>query len=162
MTKKIFAIAALAFLLVGCAAREEFQLPTDGPIPDTKNPEIMGEENPNSENIPNETNASAAEDVKVIGSCNSMETHSACIDYIGSVWTWQTIELSCNKDEGMVASREACPTGSVGGCRVGAGAATELITRFYNSGPEALEPESVQYAAAACSAALGSSWVSGN
>ncbi len=156
MTKKIFAIAALAFLLVGCGAREE--TPIAGTI---KTPEITGEANSNSENIPNETNASAAKDIKVIGSCNSMKTHSACIDYIGSVWTWQTIELSC-KDEGMVASKEACPTGSVGGCRVGAGAATEMITRFYNSGPEALEPESVQYAAAACSAALGSSWVSGN
>lgn len=159
MTKKILAIAALTLLLVGCTTGEDSSDMSEQDLNDlglslgeSVEPEELLTSEEDSEFISRD----------VVGSCNSIDAHSACIDYIGSFWTQQIITLGCSSEEGMTFSKDACPTGSVGGCRIGGGNDNEMITWFYPFGGEPTEAETVQYAAAACNASLGASWVGAN
>ncbi|MFH0834446.1 MAG: hypothetical protein V2A63_03595 [Patescibacteria group bacterium] len=156
MTKKFFAIAALTFLLVGCTTN-----------PDSSNVSDEQPLTPEESVAPTADTPTTADSNfvrgEVVGSCGSIETHSACIDYIGSMWTPQVAELGCSSGEGMVFSKDACPvTDAIGGCRIGAGSSNEMITWFYDIGAEPVDPETVQYAAASCNATPNASWVGAN
>ncbi len=165
MTKKIFAIATTALLLVGCTPSE------NATTEDVENIEELTEI---SETIDNLSGTTPLEEVvgelsepeendgTVIGSCNAIETHSTCIDYVGSFWAWEIIQLGCSAEEGMFASRDACPNGSVGGCQLNGGTANEMITWFYDFGGEPIDGENVQFSAMACNATLGASWIGAN
>ena len=156
MTKKFLAFVAAAFLLAGCAPSEEIQtnIDLDTDVEDLPSVEEV-------EEVIEDIYTPEENDGEVIGSCNVIGQSSTCIDYIGSVWTWQIIELGCT-GEGMTPSHDACPTGSIGGCQVGAGTTSEMITWFYNYGGDPVDAETEPYAAGACNATLGAQWTAGN
>jgi len=89
-------------------------------------------------------------DGKVRGSCSVIDKNS-CLDYIGSFWTKEQMELNC-KGTGIL-SLETCPYSEVGGCRVGANTVSENVVWSY------LSQEEASYQAKSCNAIPISSWV---
>jgi hypothetical protein len=89
-------------------------------------------------------------DGKVRGSCSVIDQNT-CLDYIGSIWTKQQMELNCQGSG--VFSLETCPYSTVGGCRTGEGTISETIVWSY------LSQEEASYQAKACNALPVASWV---
>ncbi|MFA6458193.1 MAG: hypothetical protein WCV72_02265 [Patescibacteria group bacterium] len=158
MTKKIFVLAALTLLLAGCSTNQDMGNTDELKLDDLG---LLEESiTPTTGDLPAPTTVpKSGSGNKVIGSCNSIEAHSACIDYIGSIWTSQVIAASCNSEQGMVFSPEACPADSVGGCQIGGGSDNEMVTWFYSFGAEPVGAGVVQYSAAACNATPGAVWI---
>ncbi len=95
---------------------------------------------------------------KLKGSCNSLPDNPVCIEYFGSFWTDQQMELNCS-DSG-VFSKEPCPTGMFGGCNTGAGLANDFVAWMYPS-PDAgaLGNEIAKAAQMACDGLVTSRWL---
>ena len=94
---------------------------------------------------------------KVRGSCNAITTGSQCVDYIGSMWTQQQMELNCKG--GGLFSLNSCPYSDVGGCRTGIGTLAEIVMWSYNSGGDPITPEVEPYTRMACNATASCQWV---
>jgi len=164
MNKKFFATMAIMFLFIGCSPAEDTIVEEIEEIEDIEEISAVVEdlaEVGSIEEVVEDIYQPEENNGKVVGSCNSIEAHSACIDYTGSFWTWQIIDLGCT-EEGMFASKNPCPVESIGGCRIGGGTASEMTTWFYGFGGEPIDPENEQYAMGACNATLGSSWTEQN
>jgi len=161
MTKKFFAIAAISLLLVGCSVKEDSTVEEVEAIEAAKDLATEFENATGLESVEEVVDDLLRTDEKnsgtIIGSCDVIAESSTCIEYSGSIWTWQIIELGCS-GEGMTPSRDVCPAGSVGGCRVGAGTASEMTTWLYDFGGEPIDAENEKYATAACNATLGAIW----
>lgn len=91
------------------------------------------------------------------GSCNFIDYGSRCIDYTGSLWTKEQIQLNCQR-VGTV-SLNACPYSDVGGCRSGAGTIAEVMIWGYSTGGQPLTGEVLEMTIGACNLVTGSSWV---
>lgn len=98
----------------------------------------------------------SGEDYTARGSCNLIAEGSTCVEYIGSMWTTSQARLNCSSASAF--STSACPRPALGGCRVGAGSATEIITWHYSYGGDPYT-EALPYAKGACNALPGGSWV---
>ncbi len=98
----------------------------------------------------------SGEDYTVKGSCNRIGDGSTCVEYVGSFWTKTQARLNCSSDEAF--STSPCPRPVIGGCRIGAGSATEVITWHYGYGGDPYT-EAAPYAAQACKSLPGGAWV---
>jgi len=94
---------------------------------------------------------------KARGSCNMIASGSQCLDYVGSMWTQQQMELNC-KGVGTF-SLNSCPYSDVGGCRTATGTLAENILWSYNQGGDPITPELKPYVQKACSAVASCKWV---
>lgn len=92
----------------------------------------------------------------VRGSCNVIDASSTCIDYIGSIWTDEQMELNC----GGVGtfSKNTCPYTELGGCRNTPQTISDDVIWFYSYGGEAFSVEDAYYAQMACDALEISQW----
>ena len=63
------------------------------------------------------------------GSCDSIESDSACVDFIGPFWS----ESYCT-EEGHFYSEYSCPQPTVGGCQFDKGGESEKIVWSYDYG----------------------------
>ena len=98
-----------------------------------------------------------AEDKKgVRGSCNQIPSKSACIDFIGSVFTEERMKLSC-AEGGFY--KTTCPHSELGGCQAAAGTMGESIIWSYDRGGQPLSEEEAEFAAKACNASPAARWV---
>jgi len=143
-TKNTIAVLLLLLpiILSGCDG-EETGLPEDEQISQEEVEEILAE--------------APADRAGVRGSCNVIADKSTCIDYVGSLWTDEQIELNC---QGVgVWSKNTCPYSEIGGCQVGAGTIAETIAWSYTTGGQPMPLEAVQYAAGACNATAMAKWV---
>jgi len=97
------------------------------------------------------------EDYQVRGSCNAIETHSTCVDYVGSYWeTSEYMKLNC---EGVgTFSEDSCPYSELGGCRATPGTMFETIAWSYGYGGQPISEEDAQYQAMACNALETGAW----
>jgi hypothetical protein len=95
---------------------------------------------------------------KVRGSCNVIAEKSTCVDYVGSFWD-QPEQKELNCDGVGVYSDNTCPYSDRGGCQMGGGTFTEVITWHYGSGGQAFTEEDIIYASGACNAIPGGKWV---
>ena len=93
---------------------------------------------------------------KVRGSCNFIEGQSACIDFIGEVYTEERMRLSCS---GGKFSLDACPYSDLGGCQATPGTVTESIVWSYNYGGQPISQEEAGMQAKACNALEIAKWV---
>jgi hypothetical protein len=134
---------------------EEIDLTDEPSSPDS------GEEvDPNEPTSPDSgEEISLSDDLKnrAKGSCNVISDGSTCVEYIGSWWTSTNAKNNCAGTG--VFSINACPRPSIGGCRIGAGSANEIVTWHYNYGGDPYTPELVPYASRACKALPGGQWV---
>lgn len=64
------------------------------------------------------------------GSCDAIAEASTCLEYYGSFWTETQMELNCSTSG--VFSTKPCPSESLGGCNIGNGGSTDMVTWFYN------------------------------
>jgi hypothetical protein len=97
-------------------------------------------------------------DYKVRGSCNVVAEKSTCIDYVGSLWDQpEQKELNCSNVG--VYSDNTCPYSELGGCQMGGGTFTEVITWHYGTGGQAFTAEDAYYAAQACNTLPMGTWV---
>ncbi len=94
---------------------------------------------------------------KIKGSCSAL-AESTCIDYIGSLWTEEQMKLNCSGD-GMTFSKNTCKYSELGGCNMGPGTITEIVTWHYKEGNAGFNEESVIYAAGACNALPIAKWI---
>ncbi|NCS72472.1 hypothetical protein CO057_00720 [Candidatus Uhrbacteria bacterium CG_4_9_14_0_2_um_filter_41_50] len=92
----------------------------------------------------------------VRGSCNIIDASSTCIDYIGSIWTDQQMELNCSSVGTF--SKNSCPYGELGGCLNTPGTISEDVIWFYPYGGEAFSVEDAYYARMVCDALDISNW----
>ncbi len=90
-------------------------------------------------------------------SCDAIDSSSTCLEYVGSFWTKQQMELNCS-DSGIFSTKP-CTEGMKGGCNVGAGTMTDMVTWFYLTGGGEINEESMKYAALACNANPLGRWV---
>jgi hypothetical protein len=97
----------------------------------------------------------SGEDYTVRGSCNAIGEGSTCVEYVGSFWTKENARLNCSSASAF--STSACPRPVLGGCRIGAGSATEIITWHYSYGGDPYT-EVIQYATMSCNALPGGQW----
>ena len=95
----------------------------------------------------------------VVASCNAIENSSTCVDYVGSIFTVDHARLSCS-DMGDFSTKP-CPTGTLGGCNVGNGIPSDLITWFYPEGAEAMNADELKNAQKSCEATPTARWISG-
>ncbi len=86
---------------------------------------------------------------KVKGSCN-FPAEGRCLDYIGSMWTRQQMELNC-QGAGVFATT-TCPYAELGGCRTTGGTISETILWTYDA-------EAIDYQRMACNALAMCEWV---
>lgn len=94
---------------------------------------------------------------KARGSCNMIATGSHCLDYVGSLWTRQQMELNC-KGVGTF-SLNSCPYSEVGGCRTAIDTISETVLWAYNQGADPITPEVEPYSKMACNATVSCKWV---
>jgi len=92
---------------------------------------------------------------QIRGSCDLIEMGSTCVEYYGSYWNNQTIELACS--EGIV-STGGCPAPNMGGCRIMPGSETDMITWHYDRGGDPFSEENILYASQACNSIPGGVW----
>ncbi|MFH1546124.1 MAG: hypothetical protein ABIE14_02005 [Patescibacteria group bacterium] len=136
-------ILPLLFILPGCGSGEDdFGLPDDD-VSYEEIAELL-------EEFPDDRKG-------VRGSCNTIDDQSACVDYIGSFWTDEQMDLNCGSVG--VRSKNTCPYSEIGGCQVGGGTITEIIVWSYTSGGQPMPLEAVQYASGACNATISAKWV---
>lgn len=157
MTRKIipflFLVGILSFVLSGCGENE---IILDIEQPD--NPEAMSlEELEEMGEALGDLLEEERESNKVMGSCNSIPSSSICVDYIGSFWTWEQIQLQCSGGN-MVPSKNACPYSDYGGCNTGAGQMIEMVSWFYKEGAGGYNEENKQYAIGVCNATMNAQW----
>jgi len=91
------------------------------------------------------------------GSCDLIAEASTCIEYIGSFWTDQQMRLHCESTG--IFSKDPCPSGMVGGCNIGEGVISDMITWFYLQGGGGITEVSLKHAENACNATMMSRWV---
>lgn len=91
------------------------------------------------------------------GSCNAIAEGSTCLEYVGSMWTEQQMRLNCS-DSGTF-SLEACPDDMAGGCNVGAGTISDMISWFYYRGDGEITPESLFSAQQVCNMNPMGKWI---
>ncbi len=92
------------------------------------------------------------------GSCNSIQESSTCIEYYGSFWTREVIELGCDESEGTFSTKP-CPSGMSGGCNTGVGTMADMVAWMYLTGGGEMTETSMKHAAMACSATMASRWI---
>ena len=97
------------------------------------------------------------DEYKVRGSCDTIASASHCLDYIGSFWTEQQMELNCGA--AGTFSKNTCPYSNNGGCQAGAGTITESVVWSYDYGGQPITGENVKYEAMACDANPLGKWV---
>jgi len=91
------------------------------------------------------------------GSCNAIIEGSTCIDYVGSMWTEQQMSLNC---EGAgIYSAKPCPDGMAGGCNIGLGTITDMVTWFYYTGGGEITPDSLFSAKEVCGMTPMARWI---
>ena len=100
----------------------------------------------------NKKNGSAAK-----GSCDAISQAATCIDYIGSMWTIDQMKNNCNSSGTF--STKPCPSGKAGGCNVGTGLQSDMVTWFYTNGVNGVTADSIKYMQAACNANPLGRWV---
>ena len=66
------------------------------------------------------------------GSCNSITESSVCMAYYGAFWSEAQMKLNCRG--AGVFSTNPCPRESVGGCNIGNGGPSDMVSWFYNTG----------------------------
>ena len=94
---------------------------------------------------------------RVRGSCNSIDDASTCIEYYGSFWTAEQIQLGC---EGVgTYSSGGCPDDMAGGCNTGFGTQADMVAWLYLRGGGEIDAESLKYAKMACDATMASKWI---
>ena len=91
------------------------------------------------------------------GSCDVITEGSTCIEYVGSFWTDQQMELNCQG--AGVFSKSPCPAGMAGGCNIGEGVPSDMITWFYLYGGGEITAESLDSAKKVCEATMMSRWL---
>lgn len=89
------------------------------------------------------------------GSCSYIAEGSTCVEYYGSYWNKETIQMTCG--DGVFSEGE-CPRPTVGGCRMISSPETDMITWHYDHGGDPFTEEVVVYAAQACNAVPGGTW----
>lgn len=92
-----------------------------------------------------------AEDTQgsVNGSCSFLP-ESRCMDYIGSFWTRQQMELNCQG--AGIFSTNTCPYPELGGCKTTGGTITEAVMWTYDA-------EGLIYQQGVCNANPMGEWV---
>ncbi|MBU1019099.1 MAG: hypothetical protein ABII07_00785 [Patescibacteria group bacterium] len=93
----------------------------------------------------------------VRGSCDMVGTDSHCVDYIGSFWTEEQMELNCQG--AGIYNTTTCPYSENGGCQATPGTMTETIIWSYQTGGNPISAEEAVYEAAACNSLQISQWV---
>jgi hypothetical protein len=124
-----------------------------------KSPDSGEEADPNEPTSPDSGDEiTLNEDLKnrAKGSCNLISEGSTCIEYIGSYWTKINARLNCSSAAAF--STTPCPRPALGGCNVGAGSATEIVTWHYGYGGDPYT-EVINYAASACNALPSAHWI---
>jgi hypothetical protein len=91
------------------------------------------------------------------GSCDMINDSSVCVTYAGSYWNEMNMKLQCG--EAGTFSKKACPSDSLGGCKMGSGTSAENIVWHYGRGGAPLSGEELAYTKKACSAIAGSAWI---
>lgn len=97
------------------------------------------------------------EEYKVRGSCNVIAEKSTCVDYVGSFWNDQQIDLNCGG--AGTYSTNTCPYSDRGGCVSAPGTMTEMVIWSYGHGGQPISVEEAGYQAQACNALPVSNWV---
>jgi hypothetical protein len=92
------------------------------------------------------------------GSCNAIAAKSTCVDYVGSFWTKEQMELNCQGPE-VVFNETTCPYSTLGGCAATPDTMTETIAWSYDYGGQPLSAEEAGYQAMACNTISISKWV---
>ncbi len=143
--KKLIALLILPIFLIlsGCNDVEESVLPEDEEIDLEAINEVFGE--------------MAEDKAGTRGSCNVVAEKSSCIDYVGSLWTEEQMQLNC-QDVGAWSSN-TCPYSEIGGCRVGVDLISEMIAWSYSTGGQPISAEEAKYAAGACNATPIGKWI---
>ncbi|HBR80770.1 MAG: hypothetical protein UX09_C0040G0007 [Candidatus Uhrbacteria bacterium GW2011_GWE2_45_35] len=94
---------------------------------------------------------------KVRGSCNMIDSESHCLDYIGSIWTEQQIQLNC--ENVGIFSLNTCPYSENGGCLSGRDTMVEAVIWSYPYGGQPITGEELKYESMACDALAAAEWV---
>lgn len=90
------------------------------------------------------------------GSCDVITEASTCLEYYGSFWTETQMKYNC--EGGGIFSLKPCVEGHLGGCNIGKGGPSDMVTWFYNIGGSPMG-DSLEYAQKACDATPMSNWV---
>lgn len=91
------------------------------------------------------------------GSCNAIKESSTCLEYVGSFWTKTQMQNNCS-DSGIFELK-TCPSGSIGGCNIGNGGPTDLVSWFYPTGGSPIDGDSLKYAKLACDSNPLGRWI---
>jgi hypothetical protein len=94
------------------------------------------------------------------GSCDAIAESSTCLEYVGDFWTVDQMRNNC-ADSG-VFSTKPCPTGSAGGCNLGNGTISDMITWFYLSGGGGITESSLKSAQQVCDMNPMGRWILAN
>ncbi len=98
------------------------------------------------------------EEYKIRGSCNAIDTHSTCVDYVGSYWGSDIEYMRLNCAGAGTFSENTCPYSELGGCRVAPDTIFETIAWSYDYGGQAISEEEAGYQAMACNALVTGQW----
>lgn len=121
---------------------EDNQGPDSGEDADNQGPD-SGEETTLNEDLKN----------RAKGSCDAISEGSTCIEYIGSFWAGNNAKLNCSSS----FFTKPCPRPALGGCRISAETANEIVTWHYDYGGDPYT-EVKDMAAKSCTA-IGGQWV---
>lgn len=104
---------------------------------------------------PEEPGPGSGDEADVVGSCNTIDDASICVDYIGSFWTTPALEAANCDGVGVYKKGVPCPQPTSGACQVSAGTDYESLIWYYPYGGDPFVGDLIGYAAGTCNASGG-------
>lgn len=90
-------------------------------------------------------------------SCNNIDNESTCMEYIGDIWTDELMKTSCKEANSL--SNESCANDFAGGCSIGAGTTSEMITWYYLRGKGEISTPSLNNLEKICNMNPKGKWI---
>ncbi len=154
--KKLFLLVFAIVVLAGCSTL--LKSDSETLIDDKSTDQAAEEMGKQIDNIVNQQEADQQTEIKTIKSCNAIAKSSTCIEYVGSFWS--EIQKKYHCQEAGILSPKPCESGNIGGCEIGGGGPSDLITWMYPYGGDPIPAKSAKTAKSGCDMNPMGRWLS--
>lgn len=174
MNKKIsILLFLLIIVLAGCFKKEtQTHVNTNQITPQATSSALSeSEAKQNTASVPNENPNTKPEDDLlqtktehgkntnnlIKGACDKIDNESTCMEYIGDIWTDELMNTSCQDASSL--SNNSCDNDFAGGCNIGAGTTSEMITWYYLRGKAEISTASLKNLEKICNMNPKAKWI---
>jgi len=172
MNKKISILLFLLIIVLAGCFKKETQAPVNQVTSQATSSSLSeSETKQNTASVPSENPTTKPEDDllqtktehgkntnnPVKGACDKIDNESTCMEYIGDIWTDELMNTSCQDVKSL--SNDSCANDFAGGCSIGAGTTSEMITWYYLRGKAEISTASLKNLEKICNMNPKAKWI---